>query len=613
MSDTPPGGHSRQFFRDFARLTAPYWTDKGRWRPRVLSGLLALLVVGQIALVTRLNLWSADLFDALERRSTEHAMAQIGIFALIVAATMGMNMAHLIVRRRLQLDWRRWLTARIVGNWMEDARHYQAGLIPGDHANPDGRIAEDIRVMTEAAVDLASTLFYCLLLLVTFIGILWSLSGWVRFAGFDVPGHLVLLAFVYAGVGAVVAFVLGRPLVRATDTRQTREAEFRNRLVRARENGEGIALARAEPAERRGLGTSFETIALVWQDQSAGLARLIAFSSGYIALAAVFPILVGTSRFLEGALTLGRLVQSGQAFQQVTAALSWPVDNLPRIAEWRASVERVLALEDAVQVVAMEAARVEDTAITLDRTPGEWLGVSELSVAAPDGTAMLANVTLCVGPGEHVLVDGDADAAAALFRVLAGIWPWGCGRVDLPADAAMVAIGRRTFLAEGTLRIALALPDSAPAVSDTAIAEALEKVGLVHLSDRMSQPEDWAGVLNGAELQRLSFARLLLLRPDWVVLGDATDALDPASADALLRLIATSLPRAGLIVIGQHPGSTETFQRRLTLQRSSGGEVLLNEIYARRQAARFPRRRPLEVVDWLRRGYPPDGPSTTHA
>jgi putative ATP-binding cassette transporter len=151
-------------------------------------------------------------------------------------------------------------------------------------------------------------------------------------------------------------------------------------------------------------------------------------------------------------LTLGRLMQSAQAFQQVTAALSWPVDNLPRIAEWRASVERVLALEEAVQVVALESARAGDTAINMDRAPGPWLGVSDLWVAEPDGTALLNNLTLRIEPGEHVLVDGDPEAAAAFFRVVAGIWPWGYGRIDLPADALMIAIGRRLFLPQGTLR-----------------------------------------------------------------------------------------------------------------------------------------------------------------
>ncbi len=601
MSDFSDATAPRRFFRDFIRLTGPYWTLAGRWKPRLMVGGLALLVIMQVALAMRLNVWSADLFDALERRSTEHATAQIFVFLTILLGMMLTNMGHLVLKRRLQLDWRRWLTERVIGEWMQDGRHYQAGLIPGDHANPDGRVAEDVRVLTEAAVDLASTFFYCFLLLVAFVGILWSLSGWVRLGGVQVPGHLVLLALIYAGIGAVVAFILGRPLVSATDHRQTKEADFRFELVRARECGEAIAIARAERPARERLGFRFETIALAWGAQSVGLARLIAFSSGYAALAAVLPLIVGTPRFLEGTLTLGRLVQSAQAFQQVTAALSWPVDNLPRIAEWRASVERVLALEEAVQTVALEAARTGETAIDLDRAPGPWLGFDDLWVADPDGTAMLSGFDLRVQRGEHVLIDGDPEAAASLFRVLAGIWPWGRGHIYLPADAGMVAIGRRAFLAEGSLRNALALPS--PDITDEAVIEALEQVGLGRLGDRLDSEEDWVDVLGGAEQQRFSFARLLLLRPQWILLGDATDSLDAAAADAMLTLITKALPEATIVLIGQHPGSAERFDRRLTLHRATSGEVLLNAVSARRRAARAGRPPALPMVDWLRKGY----------
>ena len=361
------------FFSPFLRLSLPYWTGEGRWRPRIVVAALLLVVIAQVALAIRLNLWSADLFNALERHATDRALAQIGIFTLIVLGMMATNTLHLLLRRHLQFDWRRWLTARVVGNWMAEARHYQADLIPGDHANPDGRIAEDIRIAVEGAIDLAASLLYCVLVLITFVGILWSLSGWITLAGVPVPGHLVILAILYAGIGAVVAFVLGRPLVRATDVRQTREADFRFGLVRSRENAEPIALARGELTERERLVELFETIRRSWREQSTGLARLVVLSSGYTAVAGVLPLLVGTPRFLVGALTLGALMQSAQAFQQVTSALSWPVDNLPRIAEWRASVERVLALEEAVQTVTLEAARTGDTAINLSRLPGSPL------------------------------------------------------------------------------------------------------------------------------------------------------------------------------------------------------------------------------------------------
>jgi putative ATP-binding cassette transporter len=296
-------------------------------------------------------------------------------------------------------------------------------------------------------------------------------------------------------------------------------------------------------------------------------------------------------------------MQSGQAFQQVTAALSWPVDNLARIAEWRASVERVLLLDEAIRVVALEAARSGETAINLDRASTAQLGVRDLWVAAPDGTAMLSGITLEVAPGEHVLVDGDPEAAGALFRVLAGIWPWGRGRVGLPADADMIAVGSRPFLPEGTLRRALAFSDETTQSTDADLATALDSVGVAHLADRVDEAADWSRNLSAAELQCLSFARLLLLRPRWIVLGDATDALDPITADLMLGLLVKRLPGSGIVLIGRHPGSAETFSRRLTLTRAADGEILLQEVYARRQAAMAPRPRPLPVVDLLREGY----------
>jgi vitamin B12/bleomycin/antimicrobial peptide transport system ATP-binding/permease protein len=604
-SDRSPDevNHSSHFFRDFMRISGAYWTGPGRWRPCLLTAALALLVVAQVALAIRLNVWSADLFDALERRSTDGTMQQIGIFGLILLGNMTVNTAHLVFRRHLQFDWRRWLTKRVIGDWMEDARHYQADLIPGDHANPDGRIAEDVRIATEVAIDLACSLFYCILLLISFVGILWSLSGWFEVAGVHVPGHLVLLAFVYAGLGAVVAFFLGRPLVRATDTRQTNEADFRFGLVRAHESGESIAVARGEPLERERLESIFETIAQSWHGQSMGLARLMAFSSGYVALAGVLPILVGTPRFLEGTLSLGRLMQSGQAFQQVTAALSWPVDNLALIASWRASVERVLMLDEAVRVVTLEAARMGDTALNLDRVPTAQLGMRDLWVATPDGTTMLSNLNLQVEPGDHVLVGGDPEAAHALFRVLAGIWPWGRGHIDLPADAAMIAVGPWPYLPQGSLRQALAFPEAAEHYDDATLQAALSSVGLAHLADRLDETADWARVLTAAENQRLSFARIILFCPRWILLGDATTALDPASADLMLRLIMEQLPQAGIILIGRHPGSAEIFNRRLTLEKAADGEILLQEVHARRQAARQPRPRLPSFIDRLRQGY----------
>jgi putative ATP-binding cassette transporter len=604
MNGGPDHAGRARFFRDFLRLAGPFWrTGPQRWRARGWTLAMAALGVAQVALAIRLNLWNADFFDALERRSMDRFLTQIGVFALIVAGAVLANALHMVARRRLNIAWRAWLTQRVVGEWMTEARHYQIAQIPGDHDNPDGRIAEDIRIATEYAIDLAHSLLYAILLLVTFVGLLWTLSGRITVFGLDVPGHMVALSFAYAAAGSVVAFLLGRPLVRATDLRQTREADFRFGLVRARETAEPIALARGEARERGRIATLFDGIRPAWSAQTQGLARLTGFSAGYLTLAPVFPILVTTPRYIAGAITLGGIMQIAQAFQQVTAALSWPVDNLQRIAEWRASVERVLSLEEAVRLVTAEAARTGPDAIVLDRSAGHGLGARDLCVAAPDGTAMLSDITLHVAPGERVLVDGDAEAAQALFRTLAGIWPWGRGIVDLPPDADVTTVGETPHLPAGPLHDALTFPEPAGHFPPDIAAAALSAVGLDALAPRLAESADWESALGSAELQRLAVARVLLHRPRWILLGDSTTALEPEEADRMVDLLATALPEAALLVLGRHPGAAERFTRRLTLRRLPGGDVLLREIHARRQAATLPRRRPLPLVDWLRRGY----------
>lgn len=596
---------TRSFFRDFLRLAGPFWlVGAQRWQARLWTAAIVLLCAAQVALAIRLNLWSADLFDALERRSMDRFLVQIGIFALIVTGAVLANAFHMVARRRVNLAWRAWLTRRVVGDWMAEARQYQVAQIPGDHDNPDGRIAEDIRIATEYAVDLAHTLLYATLLLVSFIGVLWSLSGWVTVLGVSVPGHLVALSIAYAAMGSTLAFMLGRPLVVATDLRQTREADFRFGLVRAREFAEPIALARGEGHERTRLAALFDTIAPAWAAQTQGLSRLTGFSAGYLTLAPVFPILVATPRFIAGSITLGALMQTAQAFQQVTAALSWPVDNLARIAEWRASVERVLSLEEGVRIVAAEAAREGPDAIVLDRAPGRGLGARGLCVALPDGTALLSDISLHVEPGERVLVHGDTEAAQALFRVLAGIWPWGQGVVELPPEEAIAAVGERPHLPPGRLHDALAFPEDAGTYPAEAVGRALIAAGLEGLSRRLDEVSDWEDSLGGTDLQRVAVARLLLHRPRWILMGETTSSFEPAEADAMVRLLSRELPQAGLLVIGRHPGPAEAFTRQLTLRRLPDGEVLLREIHARRRAAaQRPRRRPLRVVDWLSRGY----------
>ena len=377
------------FFRQFLALSSPYWNSEEKLKVRFLTVLLVVLTICQVGSPILINLWSKQLFNALEQRNLDQFLAMILALAGILAFAMAVTATHMVVKRRIQVGWRQWLTRRLLDNWMHEGRHNQLSYLPGEHDNPDGRIAEDIRNATESAIDLAHSLFYSFLLLVSFTQILWTLSGVVQVTLFGdtwgVPGHMVFISFVYAGAGTTAALMIGRPLVKAANKRQTNEANFRFGLVRVRENSESIALMHGETDERRRLRNLFTGVITAWDRQTSALARVFLFSSGYSVLATGFPILITAPRYITGSITLGELMQIAQAFQQMTAALSWPVDNLSKAAEWKASVERVLSLQNALQMLNHDLSCQEGSRICLSQTDHPVLAFRDLCIANPDG------------------------------------------------------------------------------------------------------------------------------------------------------------------------------------------------------------------------------------
>lgn len=355
MTGSPATG--RQFLRQVLRLAGPWWNSEQKWQVRGATLLLFVLTLMQVGLTVWGNYWNRALFDALEARSVRGVLVQVGVFALIFAVSIAVTAAHLMVKRRLQLDWRAWLTRRLIGRWMADGRHYRLLSSAGEHDNPDQRIAEDIRIATESAIGLVHTLVFSLLTLGLFIGILWNVSGSMNVPGtsLQVPGYMVPLAFLYAGLGTALGWALGRPLVRTTNALQTAEANFRFGLARAREHSEAIALMHGEPQERSGALARFGQIVRDWNRQSLAYLGLVSFTTGYGGLLPVFPILVAAPQYILGAMSLGALMQAAQAFQRLTSALSWPVDNVGEIARCRTSAERVLSLYEDMERLDAEA------------------------------------------------------------------------------------------------------------------------------------------------------------------------------------------------------------------------------------------------------------------
>lgn len=556
------------FFIQFIRLAGPFWHSEHKSTIRSLALALFILTVMQIGIAVVITVWSADLFNALEQRSMGGLFKQIGLIVLIFAANIAVTTAHFKVKRRLQLDWRSWLTHHLIGKWMTDGRHYLVTHIRGTHDNPDGRIAEDVRIATESAIELCHSLVYCSLLLISFTKILWTLSGTVtlNLLFFEIPihGHLVWLAMIYAACASALGWWLGRPYTMATDARQTVEANFRFGLVTARENSLAIALVHGESNEQSRFVGLFKDIVQAWQRQTLAWSHLFMLTSGYSVLSMAFPILVSAPRYIMGSIPLGALMQSAQAFQQTAGALSWPVDNMARVAEWRASVERVLGLANGLDKLEREIVRYDPHRIHLKKTEQDVLRFCDLSIIRLDGMVCVPSMDYEIRPRERVLITGNAFTGSKLFKAIVGLWPWGEGAIELPGDPVFF-MPPRPYLPTGTLRAAICYPSTHAEYTESALAEALELVNLEELQEQLDHEDNWAGALSREQQQRLGVVRLLLQQPKWILLQAAMDSLDSTCEMKMLRLIAQKLPDAAILTITNEPMAEAFHQRRIVL------------------------------------------------
>ena len=462
----PNGGDHGGFLRRFIHLAGPFFVSDEKWMARGLAvGVIGLSLL-QIAVQIRLNLWNKSFFDALEAKDWPAFIATMWLFALLASASMGIAVYQVYLKQLLQLRWRRWLTARLVEGWLANGHHYQVNFIGTGVENPDQRIAENTHFATDMAVEFTLGILNALLTLVSFLGILWTLSGVLHVSVgatvLEVPGFMVGAALLYASIGTSVTYFVGRPMIMANILQNKAEADYRFALMRLRENSEGIALIRGEEDEREGLTGFFGQVYAATKHLMRTQRRLMWLTSAYGMVGMVYPTLVASPLYFAGAMTLGGLMQTGAAFGQVQSGLNWFVDNFPRLAEWRSHITRVLEFEQALHTTgeaSLESGETANITVT-EALPGsddaEFLSFDDLQIAHADGSIVIGETTTLIRKGEKVLITGESGSGkSTLFRAIAGLWPWGMGTIQVPPRSEIMFMPQRPYLPLGTLRAGL--------------------------------------------------------------------------------------------------------------------------------------------------------------
>ncbi len=576
------------FLKDAYRLAKPYFARSDErlfaWGMLIAIIILNLTMVGMSVI---LNFWHREFYNAIQTKNWQAFLELLFMyrrtpsglmpgFVELAAIWIAIAVYAVYLNQWLQIRWRNWMTREFLAEWLSDRAYYHISLATDTAAigtdNPDQRIAEDLRDFTRSTLSLGLSLLSNVVSLFSFLTILWSLSGSITLFGINIPGYMVWVALIYSVLGTWLTHLVGRPLAAMNFRQQRVEADFRYALVRVRENVEGIALYHGEKEEQELLYERFSSVIGNWWAIMRRLRWLNALIAGYSQLASIFPIVVAAPRYFFGTMELGDLMQTVGAFGQVQGAMSWIIDqysannpNEVSLVRWRSIVERLSTFDRAVVV-----ARATAEKISVNDSPDGSVQLRDFTISLPDGAKLLSDADVVLEPGHSVVISGRSGSGkSTLFRAIAGIWPFGEGRVQRPTERCMF-LPQRAYLPLGTLRHVVAYPYPPEAYTKQEVVDAMAAVGLAALVPRLDQDELWAQQLSGGEQQRVAVARALLAKPDWLFLDEATASLDPDAEQDLYRVLREKLPHTTLVSIAHRTSVAAFHDRHLEFRRTEG-------------------------------------------
>ncbi len=549
------------FFRSvWTHLIRPYWTSEEKWTALGLLGGHLILMGFFIGASVYLNYWNNDFITALQELNTQAFFKLLGIFSLLASCAILCFIFKIYMLQTLEIRWRGWMTKHFVEVWTKDKRYYALQLTGNGTDNPDQRIADDTHQFISTTLGLGLGMFQQVVTLVSFLSILWALSGTLHIPlgnfTLSIPGYMCWGAFIYAIGGTFVSYYLGRPLIRLNYEQEKREANFRYSLIRFRENVEGVALYKGEDLEKNIFNTRLNQI-IDNVKMTIKRAFVINFWVGsYGQVNAIFPMLLAAPRLFAKGITFGGFMQTLKAFEHVSHALSFIVDNYPSIASWQATTNRLLEFK-----VSME--NLPSSPLSHITHGEEKIHVNCDHISLPYGPVLKEDLSFTFDSGEDVLITGPTGIGkSTLIRVIAGLWPYGKGEVKIPSSSCLF-LPQKPYMPLGSLEEILLYPSSK--ASRTELQRVLDAVDLGRLKTRFDEVNDWARVLSLGEQQRIGIARALLAKPQWLFMDEATSSMDEASEAQLYRLLRKNLPGATFISVGHRESLKVLHDREIWL------------------------------------------------
>ena len=550
----------RRLWQRYWQMAKIYWLSEERWSARGVLALLLLLLFSFTALNVVLNFVGRDFMTALSEKNLPAFNKTLLIYLGVFIVATPVSVFYTFVRRYLGVNWRLWLTKHFLDRYFRNRAYYH---IKDNNVidNPDQRISQDIASFTAASLEFLSLIFFSIVQLISFVGILWSISV-----------KLVLILIAYAAIGTTVTFFFGKKLVRLNFLQLRKEADLRYGLVHVRDNAESIAFYRGENQEKEQvknrLLAAMENLRFLigWER------NLEFFTRGYEYIIIILPVVVMAPLYFAGQIKFGVVTQAESAFIQVLSALSIIVTQFEQLSGFVAGITRLdtfsAALEetdagrrDVPKIESVERADLELNHVTLKTPDNKKILVRDLSTKTVNEKGLL--ITGVSGVGK-----------SSLLRAIAGLWDTGEGKITRPELDDMLFLPQRPYMVIGSLRQQLLYPHTERTLDDDELRTVLERVNLKDLPERVGGFDaefDWGQLLSLGEQQRLAFARLLLTKPGYAILDEATSALDEANEANLYK----ELNNMGTkyISVGHRPSLLSFHERVLRLEGDGSWEL----------------------------------------
>jgi len=542
-----------------------------------LSGGMLAMILANAAGQVILNRWYRPFYDAIERRDVPDFFHQLLIFVLIAGGLLVLNVSQTWLSEMLKVRLREGLTLDLIGQWMKGRRAFRLANAGAIGVNPDQRMHEDSGHLTDLSTSLAIGLVQSTVLLVSFVGVLWSLSSGFTFHvsghSFQIPGYMVWAAILYAASASWLSWLVGRPLIGLNGERYAREADLRYSMVRVNEHVDAVTLAGGQADEQRRLERDLGSVVGVLRRLVTANIRLDWVTDAYGWVTIVAPIIIAAPVYFAGDMSFGGLMMAVGAFNQVHSSLRWFVANIGTITDWRATLLRIAAFRYAL--TRTDELHAVEKQIDFQRTADDRIVLKNVEIASPSGCTKLKEKNVTIAAGKKVLITGDPGTGKTLFfRAMAGLWPWGSGDIAMPENEAITFVPRTPYFPPGTLRQAMSYPLGESSFEDGDLEGALERAGLGRLVASLDRSSRWERELSDEEQHALAFARLDLHRPDWVIIDEALDMLEGDARKRAVAVLTKRLKDATILYIGRAERTDQLFSRSLHLEKDTAGRSL---------------------------------------